>query len=308
MIKKLFLYFKLSVFYIIKNFVLRFFSQNLKIEKLTVQINKEVCELEEPITIVQLSDIHYDFNPLRINDTFLNKIINITNSYNPDLVLITGDLIDRDPLPITDLYRKHLSHLKSKLGVYSILGNHDYKGGEQAPIIIKNALKNTNVNLMENEIVYPSDQIQLIGFDSYAKRDNNKLSNVYNEIKSGKGKVRIALLHNPDHVVQLQENNLNLDLVLSGHTHGGQICLPTGVPLMPYFEKFLKKMPKPIRNIKYPGKKTLKNWKFGKGYHTVYGNDKDNSKIQIYINRGLGTHPPIRLFCDPEITLITIKN
>ncbi|KAM9955996.1 hypothetical protein ACTFIW_002208 [Dictyostelium discoideum] len=320
------LFFKIILFLISKVFY-PIFSSNLKIETLELNIDRvEGKTNKKSFKIVQLSDIHYDKLPLRISDSFLEKVINSTNALNPDLILITGDLVERDPEPITQLYKKHLSQLKSKYGIYAILGNHDYKT-TLGPEIIKNALKNTNITLLENDIVYPMGKdkgggggaIQLIGIDSYANRDQNKMDRLYREINSTASNdlIKFLLIHNPDHVSLLKENNVNVDVVIAGHSHGSQICFPklngifktrftNGDPLLPYFESFIQKIPiKFIRNIKYPGKRTLKNWKFGKGYFQILQN---SHKLNFYVNRGLGTHPPFRIFCDPEITLINLNS
>ncbi|KAN0000240.1 hypothetical protein ACTFIZ_000699 [Dictyostelium cf. discoideum] len=317
------LFFKIILFLITK-VLYPIFSSNLKIETLELNIDRvEGKTNKKSFKIVQLSDIHYDKLPLRISDSFLQKVINSTNALKPDLILITGDLVERDPEPITQLYKKHLSQLKSKYGIYAILGNHDYKT-TLGPEIIKNALKNTNITLLENDIVYPMGKdkvgaIQLIGIDSYANRDQNKLDRLYREINSTTSNdlIKFLLIHNPDHVSLLKENNVNVDVVIAGHSHGSQICFPklngifktrftNGDPFLPYFESFIQKIPiKFIRNIKYPGKRTLKNWKFGKGYFQILQN---SHKLNFYINRGLGTHPPFRIFCDPEITLINLNS
>ncbi|KAK5580830.1 hypothetical protein RB653_000854 [Dictyostelium firmibasis] len=309
---------------LITNFFYPIFSSNLKIETLELNIDREDGKTNrQKFKIVQLSDIHYDKLPLRISDSFLQKVISSTNSLNPDLILITGDLVERDPEPITQLYKKHLSQLKSKYGIYAILGNHDYKT-TQGPEFIKDALKNTNITLLENDIVYPMGKdrgaIQLIGIDSYARRDQIKIDRLYKEIKSTTSNdlVKFVLIHNPDHISQLKENNVKVDIIIAGHSHGSQICFPTlngflntrftnGAPLMPYFESFLQKIPiKFIRDLKYPGKKTLKNWNLGKGYYQIL--QDTTHKLNLYVNRGLGTHPPLRLFCDPELTIINLNS
>ncbi|KAN0048014.1 hypothetical protein ACTA71_002405 [Dictyostelium dimigraforme] len=317
------IFFKIILILITKVFY-PIFSSNLKIETLELNIDREEGKTnKQKFKIVQLSDIHYDKLPLRISDSFLQRVINETNSLNPDLILITGDLVERDPEPITQLYKKHLSQLKSKYGIYAILGNHDYKT-TQGPEIIKNALKNTNITLLENDIVYPMGKdkvgaIQLIGIDSYAKRDQNKLDRLYKEIKSTTSNdlIKFLLIHNPDHISLLKENNVKVDVVIAGHSHGSQVCFPNlngifktrftnGGPFLPYFESFVQMIPiKFIRNIKYPGKKTLKNWEFGKGYFQILQN---SHRFNFYVNRGLGTHPPFRIFCDPEITVINLNS
>lgn len=106
------LFFKIILFLISKVFY-PIFSSNLKIETLELNIDRvEGKTNKKSFKIVQLSDIHYDKLPLRISDSFLQKVINSTNALNPDLILITGDLVERDPEPITQLYKKHLSQLK----------------------------------------------------------------------------------------------------------------------------------------------------------------------------------------------------
>ncbi|KAF2073999.1 hypothetical protein CYY_004706 [Polysphondylium violaceum] len=291
------------------------FPQRLEINNIVLHLNN--FQNDKPLTVVQLSDIHYDHTPLRMSDSFMDEIIEKTNKLKPDIIVITGDLVQFSPYPIKELYEKHLIRLKAKNGVYAILGNHDYKTKE-GPTVIRDQLLNTNIQLLQNEIVYPlgkgNGMIQLIGLGDYGKKKADfNIEKVRNEIESKKKNqyCKLVLSHNPDSIIDLKDSGLDLDLVLSGHSHGGQICLPNGTPLLKFLDPWIAKLPTSILcRLPYPGK-VVKHWEYAKGLHTV-NSSNSNYPIKLYINKGLGTHPfgsigPVRLFCHPEITVFTIE-
>jgi len=98
-------------------------------------------------------------------------------------------------------------------------------------------------------------------------------------------------------------------LQVSGHTHGGQICIPSYGPLIPIIAKFVLLLPVSIRNY-FPGTKHLfgvvKNWKWASGLSLIDRIPSSKGINHLYTNRGLATHPPLRLFCDQEITVFTL--
>lgn len=84
---------------------------------------------EDGFVISQISDIHYDWRrPRRVSATLLYDVVSESNSSKPDVVVITGDLVQRKSDTIEELCAKFLSKLKSKHGIYAVLGNHDHKG------------------------------------------------------------------------------------------------------------------------------------------------------------------------------------
>jgi uncharacterized protein len=112
---------------------------------------------------------------------------------------------------------------------------------------------------------------------------------------------RIVLSHNPDTAKILEQ--WRVDLQLSGHTHGGHIVLPGIGPVVYHYKKLLKKAPKKLRRwvpfLLGDCSKVVRYWEWAQGFHQVANN-------QLYVNRGLGTYRPGRLFCPPEVTVITL--
>ncbi|EGG14115.1 hypothetical protein DFA_11879 [Cavenderia fasciculata] len=259
--------------------------------------------------MVQISDIHYDHLPIRIQDAFLDRVIEKVNALKPDIIVITGDFVQREPEPIHQLIDKHLNRLKAKYGIYNILGNHDYKTSHGAELITK-AFEKTDMTLLHNQVAYPmgkgKGRIQLVGLGDYSRKRVNFLVDQVKESLEEPNRPRIVLSHNPDSAKDLVE--FEIDLQLSGHTHGGQVCFPNGRPILPILDKLMTRiLPKrELVRISYP-RKVVKNWEWARGHHILEQETRPERPFNLYVNRGLATHPPLRLFCDPEITLILLS-
>ncbi|MUG91609.1 metallophosphoesterase [Scytonema sp. UIC 10036] len=270
-------------------------SGRLRVEKLTVKI-KDLPESLQGTKLVHLSDLHYD--GLRLSEKMLQEAIAISNQAEPDLVVLTGDYVTDDPSPIQQLVLR-LKHLQSRAGIYAVLGNHDiyYK---RSKATVTDALNSIGVTVLWNEIGYPFGQeLPFVGLADYWSQEfNPKL--VMDRLDSSKP--CIVLSHNPDTAEILQK--WRVDLQLSGHTHGGQIVLPIVGPVVVYYKKFVRKVSKKIRRwvpyLRGDCAKVVKHWEWAQGFHTVGTN-------QLYVNRGLGTYPPGRLFCPPEVTIVTLE-
>jgi predicted MPP superfamily phosphohydrolase len=113
---------------------------------------------------------------------------------------------------------------------------------------------------------------------------------------------RLVLSHNPDTAMILKD--WRVDLQLSGHTHGGQVTIP-GIGSLPIvLEKLMRSLPEPYGQwVPFPRQfsRVVRYWQWSEGFHRVGEN-------QLYVNRGLGTYFPGRLFCPPEVTVITLVN
>ncbi|MCE2697786.1 MAG: metallophosphoesterase [Anabaena sp. 49633_E8] len=266
----------------------------LSTEKLTVKIPNLPLSLAG-LKLVQMSDFHYD-NGL-LSEKMLTEAIAVSNAAKPDLVILTGDYVNTIAKPIHQLALR-LKNLESRYGVYAILGNHDiYYPTSKSEIT--NALTNVGINVLWNQIAYPvGEKLPLVGLaDFYAKEFNPEA--IMNKLDSTTP--RIVLSHHPDTAEILKK--WRVDLQLSGHSHGGQIVIPGLGPAMIYYAKIVKKVPKKIRRKLPFLRKThsiLRHWQWSQGLHKVGNN-------QLYVNRGLGTYFPGRLFCPPEVTIIILK-
>ena len=232
--------------------------------------------LKAPLKVLQISDLHIS-TLTSMKD--LEKLVKHINSIQPDIIVMTGDIIDSDTKYISHK-AKILSFLKSRYGTFYVLGNHEYYHDTQN---ILNLLKDNNITILNNtsSTVFDSEKrplLNIIGITDYAGNRSNYLKpDVPTAIlKRNPDAPSILLSHQPRVIKDLQESNLNqINLILSGHTHGGQI-FPFNL-LVPLQQPFIK------------------------GLHKV------GSNSHIYISQGSGTWgPPMRLGTKSEITLFEI--
>ncbi|MBW4647165.1 MAG: metallophosphoesterase [Kastovskya adunca ATA6-11-RM4] len=268
-------------------------SGPLSVERLTIAIADLPASLKGT-TLVQLTDFHYD--GLRLSEEMLSEAIALVNQIEPDLIVLTGDYITDDPDPIHQLVRR-LKHLQSRLGTYAVLGNHDlYYRRSQA--IVTEALTSIGIKVLWNEIAYPlGAELPLVGLADFWSREFAPRP-VMQQLDAKTP--RLVLSHNPDSAEDLRQ--WRVDLQLSGHTHGGQIVIPGFGSAPVLLEELRDNLPKPLWNwipFMKECSRVMKHWKWAQGLHQVGTN-------QLYISRGLGTYLPGRLFCPPEVTVITL--
>jgi predicted MPP superfamily phosphohydrolase len=270
-------------------------SGELSIEQVTVKI----ADLPSPLEgtkLVQLSDLHFD--GLRLSEAMLTEAIEVSNAIQPDLVVLTGDYVTDDPAPAPALAQR-LQKLQSRLGTYAVLGNHDiYPAGSRAKVT--DAFEAVGIQVLWNQIAYPfGAEFPLVGLADFWSREFNPAA-VLNQLSPSLP--RLVLSHNPDTAVPLQR--WRVDLQLSGHTHGGQIVIPGLGPFPTWYQAFRRYIPKSLRPwIPYMREdcyKVVQHWKWAQGLHQVGDN-------WLYVNRGLGTYLPGRLFCPPEVTVLTLS-
>lgn len=230
--------------------------------------------------IVQLSDIHFgEFT----ESWFLERVVRVVNNLNPDLVLLTGDYTNRPSKFLSrevSLERaKDCALLLGKLACkerYGILGNHDVEAGAED---VRRIFEQHGIRILRNEfaaIQRDGDDLVLAGTDSLSQGYPN-LSSAIPEHPTGPV---ILMLHEPDLAFRVATHPRGrlVDLMLAGHTHGGQICVPIFGPLfLPPFGRI-----------------------FPEGNYVVGGNE-------LYVNRGIGTvGVPFRFNCLPEISVHTL--
>jgi uncharacterized protein len=235
----------------------------------------------ENFRLILISDLHAD----RHNDSnrfgnFINKV----NNLKPDLVLIGGDMISGNPQYI-DTAAAYVGKIKSRYGVFSCRGDHDYwayRPDMQRSIAeITNAFRKQNVSMLHNKnmIFDIRGAILLISFITYTYPDKINPDTLEELLTEKKGDLNILLLHQPEGGIPEKAAKNNYDLMLAGHTHGGQITF-----LFP----FMNLSP------------TLIETRYVRGNFNI-GN------MMLVVTRGLGMSiVPIRLNSTPEITVITI--
>ncbi len=229
--------------------------------------------------IAQISDLHLEEYT---EDYFLRRVIDHVNDLAPDMVLVTGDFISRGPLtPVFSFQAagrcgELLSRLRCPIR-YGILGNHDAAVSSQA---VRFHMEDNGLPLLINQntrIERDGDHIFLAGLDDteFGKPD------VDLTLPDAPDAPVILMVHEPDYADDVMKHPRanEIDLILSGHTHGGQIRLP-----------FLGPIALPPNGQHYP-----------EGHFQL-------GTTQLYVNRGIGTvGVPFRLNCPPEITLATLS-
>lgn len=189
------------------------------IKHVSYNVDLESKEDISDMNIVMISDLHLG----AINsENRLKKIVSEINSLNPDLVLIVGDIFDNDYYAIKDVdgVVNLLSSIKSKYGVYASLGNHD--SGSTFNLMM-DILNKSNINVLMDDVAFIDNKLAVLGrldgspiggySDGVVRGD---VSDVIDEIELP----LIVLDHNPMHI---DEYDSKVDLILSGHTHRGQL-------------------------------------------------------------------------------------
>ncbi len=269
------------------------FTGPLTVERLQVAIADLPLRLRG-LRIIQLSDFHYD--GVQLSSEMLEEAIAIANQQSPDLVCLTGDYVTTEPEPAYRLATQ-LKAIRSTYGTYAVLGNHDLLRSRSKAVITQ-ALTQAGIRVLWNERVYPAGPgLVLVGLPDFRSRRFHP-EKVLDDLDPQMP--RLVLSHNPDSAAVLKR--WRVDLQLSGHTHGGQICIPGIGPLPKVIIKSMQQLPHKVqRRVKLVRSfsRILDHWEWSEGFHRVGQN-------QLYVNRGLGTYPPGRLFCPPEITVITL--
>jgi len=191
------------------------------------------------IKIVHFSDLHYN---RAITLEKVKSIVSEINLIKPDIVVFTGDLIDKDVTLTSDDYSKLsnvLGKINSKYGNYAILGNHDYQNQEN---VIK-VFENSGFKYLDNEydIIYNNlnEEIFIGGINtvSYNLDDIEKTLSYLSENNSVDYK--IVLVHEPDISDEIVKD-YSVNLILAGHSHNGQVRLPIigAIYTPPYSKKY----------------------------------------------------------------------
>jgi predicted MPP superfamily phosphohydrolase len=219
-------------------------------------------------TLAHLSDIHHS---AFVDAEYIARAVALTNSLAPDAIVLTGDYVSHSRWYI-DGVAEVLGELRARCGVYAVLGNHDFWTSPEA---LARALCRQGIELLRNAHTYVrrgGEALGLVGIDDLTLGEDDLPA----ALRGLDRRWPILLLsHNPN--ILWQAVRERVALVLAGHTHGGQINIPS-------WRRRLRRF-----------------WPLLRG-HGRYG------PTQMYVNRGLGTVLiPIRYRCRPEITVLELR-
>jgi predicted MPP superfamily phosphohydrolase len=224
------------------------------------------------LRIVHLADLHMSG---RITKAFFRHVVEETNRLKPDIVAITGDLVEYEKclhwVPET------LGRLEAASGVYYCLGNHDRRCDETRlhrtladAGLIHVGGKTQKVTVRETPLILAGNELPWYGpaadFGRCPPHDSEGLP------------LRIAFVHSPDQFEWACENDI--DLVLAGHVHGGQVCLPILGPITA----------PSLYGVRYAAGTFIKG------------------KTVMHVSRGTSCLTPLRWNCPPEIAVLTLRS
>lgn len=245
------------------------------------------------LKIVAISDIHGGSH--YVDEAKIRRVVELANAQNADLIVLLGDYVSQSrenkPIDQRDLrmpmetVAENLRGLKAPLGVYAVLGNHDMWFNDR---IVELALEKAGITVLQNEAVQLEkngrkfrvlgllDHMHIVDWETFNKNAKENLAKVPAE-----GDL-IVLEHSPDILPVITRDALispDLRLILAGHTHGGQICLPVvGCPVIPS--------------------------SYGQKY--AYGHIRENN-VDMFVTTGVGTSIlPLRFNVPPEIAVLKL--
>jgi hypothetical protein len=242
----------------------------------TIQIDNWPQPLDG-LRIAVLSDLHVD--NWFITEKKLRTIVERTDQLQPDLIVILGDYMSSNGRVThrvePEVFGAILKDLRAPLGVYSVLGNHDWWYGGMR---VRAGLEHNGIKVLENEAAQldvRGTSLWLVGLADLWTRPQRIAEAV---AKVPEGQPLIALTHNPDIFPNVPQR---VQLVLAGHTHGGQVRFPLIGPV--------------VESSRY-GDRWVRGHVFEDNHH-------------LFVTTGIGTSiVPVRLGVPPEIVLLTIKS
>ncbi|MBQ3634888.1 MAG: metallophosphoesterase [Bacteroidales bacterium] len=233
------------------------------------EVDSDKLESGESLRIVLVSDLHLGF---AIGKRDVEKLVSIINRQKPDVTLIAGDLIDGDIAPVVewDLGRD-IENIKSPMGVYAVLGNHEYIGDDQKAEAYLRSIGGLTV--LRDEVV-DTGRVRIIGRDDVThRRKYGEERKALAEMMGNEEKLSIVIDHQPIAIDEVEK--AGVDMMVSGHTHAGQVW-----PMRMFTSQI---------------------------FEVDYGQACFGRSVAI-VTSGFGTWGPrVRLGSDAEVVVITVK-
>ena len=241
-------------------------------------INEKLPTNFNGLKIIQISDIHYG-STIFIKD--IKKLVELVNERTPDLVVFTGDLINKDYKLNSKEQEKlitELKKIKTTIGKYAIMGEEDSSE-------FNTIMNQSNFTILNNsyDLIYKDNNtpILLIGLNNSKKNEDiDSAYEYFNQPTHNSNIYTITLLHKPDTVDEILEKYPTTDLFLAGHSHNGQINIP-------YIGGLIKK----------------------EGSQQYINEFYKINESKLYISSGIGTNGNgFRLFCRPSINFFRLSS
>lgn len=273
--------FKVIILLIILSITFYLYTTYVSSKIITVKeqriINEKLPSNFDGLKIIQISDIHYG-STIFIKD--IKKLIKLINERRPDLVVFTGDLVDKNYKLKSKEQENLITELKkinTTIGKYAVMGEEDSTQ-------FNTIMKQSNFTILNNtyDLIYKDNNnpILLIGINN--SKNNIDINNAYNYFEQpthNSNIYTITLLHKPDSVDEILQK-YQTDLFLAGHSHNGQVKIP-------YFGSIFKK-------------------EGAKKYNDEFYQIND---AKLYISSGIGTNENgFRLFCRPSINFFRLSS
>jgi predicted MPP superfamily phosphohydrolase len=240
------------------------------------------------LKIGQITDIHA--GPL-VPPELIKKGVDFIMEKQPDVIALTGDFVSGATKILWTSYggfkqrhydycMRELKRLKAPLGVFAVLGNHDFWSGPEVAAEIARGLEGVGVRVLRNQAIpleREGQNLYMVGVDDYWEGSYSLTKAL---LGIPKDQCRILLSHNPDVNENIESLREHIDFIISGHTHGGQVVLPfLGAPYLPS--------------------------PFGQKYRAGLVRDGER---QTYVSRGLGLFfAPIRINCPPDVSVLILR-
>lgn len=268
-------------------FIVIFYGSYIEPQLIVVTEQVITVKSERPLdlTIALISDLHV--GPYK-REAFVTRAVERINSLKPDLVLIAGDSVFEEAKEAQ--YLAPLKNIRAPLGVYGVLGNHDYGITPEGELrhrrdqadIVRAQMEEYGVKMLVNDGLTLSKNgapIALTGTDEWWTGRAN-IKRALTKAAASARTPTLLLTHNPDIIRAAQR--FGIDLVLAGHTHGGQVRLPFIGPVPPIPDELGREFDQGL-------------FSFG--------------KTQLFITRGIGEMAArARLFAPPEIVQLRVTN
>ena len=248
------------------------------IEPSSVQVSRRLLPLKglpkawDGARVVHLTDLHYG-DPR--SEQLFRWMVRTVNALEPDLILCTGDFIVRNEWEVEPAVA-HVAELRARHGIVSVLGDHDFHMFTSYPMGgIDSALRNAGVRLLRNEALTLPGGLRLAGIDPITRKVR---CGDLDLALQAEPEPHLLLSHSPDVLPKAVDRGI--EVVLAGHTHGGQVVIPFYGP--------------PITHAHVPRR-------HASGWSAMNG-------TRMFVCRGLASHFSLRFCCRPEIALFRLRS